>query len=168
MTNLYVNYYVSNQKKADVLYEEMLLVSRQMVCKLINNLKLEVFKKWIKDNFNLQTKKVEVPLVLVKAINKKAELKSDNLASILPAVIKFKAYLILSKLINSLQSLRRSPVRPYPRATPLSPRFLVPHHLRCHLSAHYSVNLYSIIARMIDDSQTQLCYFQALNRSYRI
>jgi hypothetical protein len=93
VTNLYVNYYVSNQKKADVLYEEMLLVSRQMVCKLINNLKLEEFKKWIKDNFNLQTKKVEVPLVLVKAIGKKAELKSDNLASILPAITKFKAYL---------------------------------------------------------------------------
>lgn len=93
VTNLYVNYYMSNQKKADELYEEMLLVSRQMVCKLINSLGLEEFKKWIKENFNLQTKKVEVPLVLVKAIGKKAQLKSDDLASILPSITKFKAYL---------------------------------------------------------------------------
>lgn len=93
VTQLYVNYFVSNQKKADVLYEQMLLVSRQEVCKTLNSLKLDEFKMWIKDNFNLQSKKDEVPLVLVKAVGKKAALKSDDLASMLPRITKFKAYL---------------------------------------------------------------------------
>jgi hypothetical protein len=93
VTNLYVNYFVANQKKADELYETMLLVSREQVCKTINSLKVEEFKKWIKNNFNLQSKKVDVPLLLVKAVGKKASLKSDDLASMLPTITKFKAYL---------------------------------------------------------------------------
>lgn len=93
VTQLYVNYFVANQKKADELYQEMLLVSRQEVSKTLNNLKVEEFSDWIKNNFNLQTKKADVPLILVKAVGKNASLKSDDLASMLPRIIKFKAYL---------------------------------------------------------------------------
>jgi len=98
VTQLYVNYFLSNQKKADELYEEMLLVSRQEVCKTLNALSLEEFKMWIKNNFNLQSNKVEVPLVLVKAVGKTASLKSDDLASMLPSIKKFKAYLNTSSV----------------------------------------------------------------------
>ena len=98
VTQLYVNYFISKQKKADELYEEMLLVSRQEVCKTINSLSLQEFIKWIKDNFNLQSKKVDVPLVLVKAVGKTANLKADDLASLLPNIKKFKAYLNTSSV----------------------------------------------------------------------
>ena len=93
VTQLYVNYFVANQEKADELYEKMLLVTRQEVCKTLNNLSLDEFKMWVKNNFNLQSNKVEVPLMLVKAVGKTAALKSDDLASMLPSIKKFKAYL---------------------------------------------------------------------------
>lgn len=93
VTTLYVNYFVKNQTKADSLYNEMLLVSRQEMCRVINGLKLSEFIKWVKENFNLQDTKEEVPLLLVKAVNNKASLKADNLAQLLPSVQKFKARL---------------------------------------------------------------------------
>jgi len=93
VTSLYVVYFIHHQQKADELYNEMLLVSREQVCKTINALSLNDFKNWIRDNFNLQSNKAEVPLILVKAVGKTAEQKSDDLASLLPNISKFKAYL---------------------------------------------------------------------------
>ena len=49
-------------------------------------------KDWVYDNFNLQTPQ-KVPLVLVKAVGTTAEQKGDDLASLLPLVTKFNAYL---------------------------------------------------------------------------
>lgn len=93
VTSLYVVYFIHHQQKADELYNEMLLVSRQQICNVINSLSMKDFKKWIKENFNLQTNKAEVPLILVKAVGKNAQQKSDDLASLLPNITKFKAYL---------------------------------------------------------------------------
>jgi hypothetical protein len=93
VTQLYVNHFVSNQTKADELYQEMLLVSRKEVCKTLNALTTDEFIFWVKNNFNLQSKSAEVPLVLVKAIGKTASLKSDDLASMLARIKTFKAYL---------------------------------------------------------------------------
>ena len=93
VTSLYVVYFVHHQQKADELYNEMLLVSREQVCKTINALSLNDFKKWIRENFNLQSNKAEVPLILVKAVGKTAEQKSDDLASLMPNITKFKAHL---------------------------------------------------------------------------
>ena len=93
VTSLYVVYYVHHQEKADKLYNEMLLVSRQQICKVINSLSLKEFKSWVNDNFNLQTNQVDVPLILVKAVGKNAEQKNDDLASRIASVTKFNAYL---------------------------------------------------------------------------
>lgn len=93
VTSLYVTYFIHHQKEADELYNQMLLVSRQQICDVINRLSLKEFKDWIRNNFNLQSNKVEVPLTLVKAVGKTASQKSDDLASLLPSIKKFKAYL---------------------------------------------------------------------------
>jgi hypothetical protein len=70
----------------------MVRIQRTHVCKALNELKLEDFKKWVYDNFNLQ-KPAKVPLILVKAVGKTAEQKGDDLASLLPLVTSFNAYL---------------------------------------------------------------------------
>ena len=70
----------------------MVLIQRQHFCNMLNTLKLEEFKDWVFANFNLQTPQ-KVPLILVKAVGKTAEPKGDDLASLLPLVSSFKAYL---------------------------------------------------------------------------
>ena len=57
----------------------------------------EDIKNWIFNNFNLQ-KPQTVPLVLVKAVGVTAEQKGDDLASLLPLVTRFHAYLNTSSV----------------------------------------------------------------------
>ena len=71
----------------------MLKVCREHFCDIVNSLSLDEFKDWIKNNFNLQDAKEKVPLILVKAVGKTAEQKNDDLASLLPLINNFKAYL---------------------------------------------------------------------------
>jgi len=70
----------------------MVRIQRTHVCKALNELSLEDFKSWVYENFNLQ-KPAKVPLILVKAVGKVAEQKGDDLASLLPLVTSFNAYL---------------------------------------------------------------------------
>ena len=95
VTELYVDYFVNNQTKADELYNKMLYVNRVHTCDMINALSLDEFTGWVMNNFNLQLpgSSDEVPLVLVKAIGKKADEKKDDLASMIGNVKSYKAYL---------------------------------------------------------------------------
>lgn len=89
---LYLDYHIENEEESNNLYAAMVRIQRTHVCKALNELKLEDFKKWVYDNFNLQ-KPAKVPLILVKAVGKTAEQKGDDLASLLPLVTSFNAYL---------------------------------------------------------------------------
>jgi hypothetical protein len=93
VTKLYVDYYVKNQKAADELYNEMLVVARQQFCKVINSMSTKEFIKWTQETFNLQRKGDDVPLVLVKAVGNNAEEKSDDIVDMIPMVTKHHAYL---------------------------------------------------------------------------
>jgi len=95
---LYLDYFLENQKQADELYAEMLKISRQQFCKAVNSLSLQEFKEWLMVHFNLQNKKEKVPLILVKAVGSTAEQKGDSLAEILPLIDDFKAYLNTSSV----------------------------------------------------------------------
>jgi len=86
----YVELFLENQTVADNLYREMLNVNREVVCDAINSLKINEFKDWVKERFNLQ-KPQEVPLILVKAVGNSAEQKSDDLATVIDTVSSFKA-----------------------------------------------------------------------------
>ena len=90
---LYLDFFVENEKGANELYTIMLKVCREHFCDIVNSLSLDEFKDWIKNNFNLQDAKEKVPLILVKAVGKTAEQKNDDLASLLPLINNFKAYL---------------------------------------------------------------------------
>ena len=89
---LYLDYHLQNEEESNNLYAAMVRIQRTHFCKALNELTLEDFKNWVYDNFNLQ-KPAKVPLILVKAVGKTAEQKGDDLASLLPLVTSFKAYL---------------------------------------------------------------------------
>jgi len=89
---LYLDFFLENQEEADNLYKIMNRVCREKFCDELNTLSIEEFKEWVYDHFNLQ-KPQTPPLILVKAIGSTAEQKGDDLASILPLVTSFEAYL---------------------------------------------------------------------------
>jgi len=89
---IYLDFHLENEILSNELYATMVLIQRQHFCNMLNTLKLEEFKDWVSANFNLQTPQ-KVPLILVKAVGKTAEPKGDDLASLLPLVSSFKAYL---------------------------------------------------------------------------
>jgi hypothetical protein len=93
VTKLYVDYHEENRVEADELYHEMLVVCRQHMCKVINNMSTPDFIQWCKETFNLQQKGQDVPLILVKAVGNKADEKVDDVAQILSLVDDHKAYL---------------------------------------------------------------------------
>tara|TARA_B100000424_G_scaffold6163_1_gene4575 strand:- start:231 stop:1352 length:1122 start_codon:yes stop_codon:yes gene_type:complete len=93
VTKLYVDYYTKNQKAADELYREMLVVARQQFCKVLNKMSTKEFIKWTQETFNLQRKGETVPLVLVKAVGTNADEKSDDIVDMIPLVTKHHAYL---------------------------------------------------------------------------
>ena len=93
VTKLYVDYYTKNQRAADELYKEMLVVARQQFCKVLNKMSTKQFIKWTQETFILHRKGDEVPLVLVKAVGKTAEEKSDDIVDMIPLVTKHHAYL---------------------------------------------------------------------------
>ena len=83
-----------NPKKFDDLYQIQNKVCREHMCDMVNK-NLEATRKWIGQEFRLQTQgsSDEVPLTLVKAIGMKADEQGDKLAKIFPKIDKVKAYL---------------------------------------------------------------------------
>jgi len=90
---LYLDYHIENETESNELYKKQTLIQRQHFCRTLNTLSLKEFKKWLGNNFNLQNAKDKVPLILVKAVGTEAEQKNDDLASILPLITKFNAYI---------------------------------------------------------------------------
>ena len=93
----YLDFFLDNETEANNLYVIMVKIQREHFCKMLNKLSIEDFKNWIFNNFNLQ-KPQKVPLVLVKAVGITAEQKGDDLASLLPLVTRFHAYLNTSSV----------------------------------------------------------------------
>ena len=119
VNDLYIEYYLNDQSKADDLYREMLDINRKLITDAINELSIEEFKNWITGNFNLQKDDLEVPLLLVKAVGNNAVQKDDPLAlaiggvdtweflrGSIGGVSQFKAYVDSSSVQDYIISLK--------------------------------------------------------------
>ena len=106
VNDLYIEYYLNDQSKADDLYREMLNINRKIITDAINELSIEEFKNWITGNFNLQKDDLEVPLLLVKAVGNNAVQKDDPLALAIGGVTQFKAYVDSSSVQDYIISLK--------------------------------------------------------------
>jgi hypothetical protein len=100
VTEKYIEYFLENEEAANKLYTEMLYVNRVHMTDAINSLSLKEFKDWVISNFNLQlpTTDGDIPLILVKAVGKTAEEKSDDLAAMIGTLTSFKAVLNTSSV----------------------------------------------------------------------
>ena len=87
-----IDLFESNPARFDELYGIMNIVCREKLCEVINK-DINAAKQWIAEEFRLETKGEEIPLVLVKAIKTKFQLAGDPLADMLPTIKKIKAYL---------------------------------------------------------------------------
>ena len=87
-----IDFFEFDPEGFDDLYIEMNKICRQKLCDVINK-DLNATKEWINDEFRLEKKGEEVPLVLVKAINKNFQTAGDPLADMLPMAKTIKAYL---------------------------------------------------------------------------
>ena len=67
-------------------------VCREKLCEVINN-DVKATKEWINQEFRLEKKGEEVPLILVKAIRTKFQLTGDPLVDFLAKATKVNAYL---------------------------------------------------------------------------
>ena len=77
----------------EALYVRMNTICRNKLIKMING-DVNATKEWIEDEFRLEKKDVEVPMMLVKAIGNKAQSSAtDPLREFLPAVTSVNAYL---------------------------------------------------------------------------
>ena len=93
VTKKYVDFYLENEEEANVLYREMLVVTRENFCKVLNSMSTTNFIEWVKNTFNIQRKGEDIPLILVKAVGSTAQQKTDDIADILSLVTKHYAYL---------------------------------------------------------------------------
>ena len=87
-----IDLFESDPARFDELYGIMNVVCREKLCEVINK-DINAAKQWIAEEFRLETKGEEIPLVLVKAIRTKFQLAGDPLADMLPTIKKIKAYL---------------------------------------------------------------------------
>ena len=77
----------------EALYVRMNKICREKLISMING-DVNATKEWIEDEFRLEKKDVEVPMMLVKAIGTSAQSSAtDPLREFLPAVQSVKAYL---------------------------------------------------------------------------
>ena len=77
----------------EALYSRMNKICREKLISMING-DVNATKEWIEDEFRLEKKDVEVPMMLVKAIGTNAQSSAtDPLREFLPAVQSVKAYL---------------------------------------------------------------------------
>jgi hypothetical protein len=87
-----IDFFEVDPKGFDELYGIMNKVCREKLCEVINK-DTEAAKKWIAEEFRLEKKGEEIPLVLVKAIKTKWDMAGDPLADMLPRIKTIKAYL---------------------------------------------------------------------------
>ena len=87
-----IDFFEADPKRFDELYQVMNKICREKLCKVINK-DLKATKEWINEEFRLEKRDVDIPLVLVKAIKTDFELAGDPLVDMLPVVTKVKAYL---------------------------------------------------------------------------
>lgn len=87
-----IDFFEADPDRFDGLYQVMNRVCREKLCKVINR-DMKATLQWISEEFRLERKDVEIPLVLVKAIKTDFELAGDPLVDMLPRVTKVKAYL---------------------------------------------------------------------------
>lgn len=87
-----IDFFEVDPKGFDELYGVMNKVCREKLCEVINK-DTEAAKKWIAEEFRLEKKGEEIPLVLVKAIKTKWDMAGDPLADMLPRIKTIKAYL---------------------------------------------------------------------------
>ena len=87
-----INYFEVDPEGFDELYGIMNKVCREKLCEVINK-DTKAAKQWIAEEFRLETKGEEIPLVLVKAIRTKWDMAGDPLADMLPRIKTIKAYL---------------------------------------------------------------------------
>ena len=87
-----IDFFEADPKRFDELYGVMNKTCREKLCKVINK-DLKATTEWISQEFRLERRDVEIPLVLVKAIRTKYELAGDPLVDFLPRLTKAYAYL---------------------------------------------------------------------------
>jgi hypothetical protein len=87
-----VDLFEASPEKFDALYVEMNKICREKLCEVINN-DINATKQWINEEFRLEKKGEEIPLVLVKAIRTNFQTAGDPLADMLPVAKTIKAYL---------------------------------------------------------------------------
>jgi hypothetical protein len=92
-----IDFFEVDPKGFDELYGVMNKVCREKLCSVINK-DIKAAKEWIGQEFRLEKKGEEVPLVLVKAIKTKYETAGDPLADLLPVAKTIKAYLNTSSV----------------------------------------------------------------------
>ena len=82
-----IDLFEADPARFDELYGIMNIVCREKLCEVINK-DINAAKQWIAEEFRLETKGEEIPLVLVKAIRTKFQLAGDPLADMLPTIKK--------------------------------------------------------------------------------
>ena len=87
-----VDLFEADPTEFDRLYGVMNKVCREKLCEVINN-DIKATKQWIDQEFRLEKKGEEVPLILVKAIKTNFQLAGDPLVDMLPRATKIHAYL---------------------------------------------------------------------------
>lgn len=87
-----INFFEVDPEGFDELYGIMNKVCREKLCEVINK-DTKAAKQWIAEEFRLETKGEEIPLVLVKAIRTQWDMAGDPLADMLPRIKTIKAYL---------------------------------------------------------------------------
>ena len=87
-----IDFFLVDPKSFDFLYQVQNKVCRETLCDLINS-SFDTTRQWIYEEFRLEKKGEEIPLVLVKAVGKQASEQGDKLAVFLPKATKFHAYL---------------------------------------------------------------------------
>lgn len=87
-----IDFFEADPKGFDELYFKMNTICREKLCEVINN-DINAAKEWISEEFRLEKKGEDVPLILVKAIRDKFKMDGDPLVNMLPLATKIKAYL---------------------------------------------------------------------------
>jgi hypothetical protein len=87
-----ISLFESDPERFDELYVEMNKICREKLCEVINN-DISATKEWINQEFRLEKKGEEIPLVLVKAVGTTFYTAGDPLADMLPFIKSVKAYL---------------------------------------------------------------------------
>lgn len=92
-----IDFFEADPKTFDELYGIMNKVCREKLCAVINK-DTKAAKQWIGEEFRLEKRGEEIPLVLVKAINTNWDMAGDPLADMLPRIKTIKAYLNTSSV----------------------------------------------------------------------